>query len=230
MKEFLNANRKGLLAVLLAAVVLVGFRILGVLVYDTNDDAIMAGLSYGYYGLPEGNLVYIHPLLGRLLAGLQRTVPGVSWYLLMELGILFASMAALYSLVLDREEITWCIPALTVMTLFLTYALLFQIQYTKIAGCAAVAGILLLFRAVEKERKWYSYILGLLLAVSGYLLRDSAFFMILIPMSGVGVWYGIRYLKAGGKKKAAVLTGTFVLLFAICGSLMAVEKMMRDPQ
>ena len=102
MKEFLNANRKGLLAVLLAAVVLVGFRILGVLVYDTNDDAIMAGLSYGYYGLPEGNLVYIHPLLGRLLAGLQRTVPGVSWYLLMELGILFASMAALYSLVLDR--------------------------------------------------------------------------------------------------------------------------------
>lgn len=230
MKEFLNANRKGLLAVLLAAVVLVGFRILGVLVYDTNDDAIMAGLSYGYYGLPEGNLVYIHPLLGRLLAGLQRTVPGVSWYLLMELGILFASMAALYSLVLDREEMTWCIPALTVLTLFLTYALLFRIQYTKIAGCAAVAGILLLFRAVEKERKWYSYILGLLLAVSGYLLRDSAFFMILIPMSGVGVWYGIRYLKAGGKKKAAVLTGTFVLLFAVCGSLMAVEKMMRDPQ
>ena len=148
----------------------------------------------------------------------------------MELGILFASMAALYSLVLDREEMTWCIPALTVLTLFLTYALLFRIQYTKIAGCAAVAGILLLFRAVEKERKWYSYILGLLLAVSGYLLRDSAFFMILIPMSGVGVWYGIRYLKAGGKKKAAVLTGTFVLLFAVCGSLMAVEKMMRDPQ
>lgn len=229
MKELFRANRKGLLAVLLATVVLLGFRFLGVLVYDTNDDAIMAAISYGYYGLPEGNLVYIHPLLGGLLAALQRMVPGVSWYLLMELGILFVSMVALYSLVLDREESAWALPALTVLTVYLTYALLFRMQYTKIAGCAAAAGMLLLFRAVEKRRRWYAYLLGLLLAVSGFLLRDSAFFMVLIPLAGVGTWYGIRYLRAGERKQAAVLVGTFVLLFAICGGLMAGQRLTRDP-
>lgn len=229
MKKFLNANRRDLTAVLLAAAVLVGFRFLGVLVYDTNDDAIMAAISYGYYGQPEGNLVYIHPLLGVILAFLQRSVPGVSWYLMMELGLLFVAMAALYSLVLDRAEGAWTIPALTVLTVYFVYALLFRMQYTKIAGCAAAAGILLLYRAVEERRKWYAYCLGILLAAAGFLLRDDAFFMVLIPMAGVGVWYGVGYLRAKQWKQAASLVGAFMLLFSLCGGLMAGEVLGRDP-
>lgn len=229
MKRFLKANRKGLTAVMLAAAVMLAFRFLGVLVYDTNDDAIMAAISYGYYGQPEGMLVYIHPLLGGLLAAMQRTVPGVSWYLWMELGLLLVSMAALFRLVLDREEGAWALPALTVLAVYLVYGLLFRMQYTKIAGCAGAAGMLLLFRAVEERQGWASHALGLLLALSGFLLRDTAFFMVLIPMAGVGLWYLIRYLRAGEKKQALALIGTFLLLFALCGGLMAFDRLTRDP-
>ena len=64
-----------LLAFGLSLGLMAAFRLFGVLVYDTNDDAIMASLSYGYYGAPEGKLIYINPALGAVLAFLQRTVP-----------------------------------------------------------------------------------------------------------------------------------------------------------
>ena len=79
-------HRWAAVSLLAALAVLVGFKLLGVLVYDTNDDALMAGLSYGYYGAPEGKLIYINPILGELLAWLQSRVPALPWYYLVELG------------------------------------------------------------------------------------------------------------------------------------------------
>lgn len=96
-------HRWAAVSLLAALAVLVGFKLLGVLVYDTNDDALMAGLSYGYYGAPEGKLIYINPILGELLAWLQSRVPALPWYYLVELGLMAVTMAVYYYLVLDRQ-------------------------------------------------------------------------------------------------------------------------------
>ena len=129
-------HRWAAISLLAALAVLVGFKLLGVLVYDTNDDALMAGLSYGYYGAPEGKLIYINPILGELLAWLQSRVPALPWYYLVELGLMAVTMAVYYYLVLDRQGKRG-LPAVVLLTLVFAIALLTRVQYTKIAGAAS---------------------------------------------------------------------------------------------
>lgn len=132
-------RHKGLASFAGDLAVMAAFWLLGVLVYDTNDDTIMAGLVYGYYGSLQGLLVYIHPLLGKLLALLQRAILALPWYYLFELGLLTVTLAALFYLVVDRESAGKLL-ALTLIAAFYIYAVLFRLQYTKIAGGAAAAG------------------------------------------------------------------------------------------
>lgn len=213
-----------LLAFGLSLGLMAAFRLFGVLVYDTNDDAIMASLSYGYYGTPEGKLIYINPALGAVLAFLQRTVPSAPWYYLAELGILGLSMAALYWLILKERHLPEALPALAVLTVLLVQTELFRLQYTKISGCAAAAGMLLLFEAAQARRKWYGYLPGLLLALLGFCLRNTAFAMVLIPMAGVGLWQLAECWKRGEKKRIWAMVLSFCALFGICGGLVFAEN------
>ena len=224
MEPFWRKNQKLLLSLAMALGLVVLFKIFGVLVYETNDDTILASLSYGYYGTPQGLLVYIHPLMGQALALLQRAVPGISWYFLMELGLLWVSIAVFDRLILERFRGAQALPALAVLNLYCVYGMLFQLQYTKIAGAASIAGLLLLFWVAEENKGWGSWLLGLLLGLAGYCLRSDAFLMILIPLSGVGLAALVRDLKNRDFRRAGKLVGSVLLLFALCGGLMLAEQ------
>ena len=206
-----------------ALAVLVGFKLLGVLVYDTNDDALMAGLSYGYYGAPEGKLIYINPILGELLAWLQSRIPALPWYYLVELGLMAVTMAVYYYLVLDRQGKRG-LPAVVLLTLVFAIALLTRVQYTKIAGAASGAGVLLMLHCVREKKSWYTGLLGGLLALAGFLLRADAFFMVLIPLFGVGAALLWELLRKKECRRALGLCGAFLVLFALCGGGMLVQK------
>lgn len=222
MKQFLARNKKTLAALGLAFGVMAAFKLFCALLYETNDDTIMSAISYGYYGSPQAGLVYIHPLLGGIYALLQRMLPWGEWYLLGELGLLGLSMAALYRLALDRED---GIPAVGVLTVFYVGALLFRLQYTRIAGTAAAAGILVLFRALRERKGRAWLLLGFVLALGGFCLRSDAFFMVLIPLAGVGVAELLRRVRAGEKRQTAGLVVTFALLFTLCGGLLLRQKL-----
>ncbi len=209
-------HRWAAISLLAAMAVLVGFKALGVLVYDTNDDALMAALSYGYYGVPEGKLVYIHPWLGAVFAWLQTRVPALPWYYLFELGIMVLTMAAYYYLILDRQGVRG-FPAWVMLTLLFAIALLTRVQYTKIAGAAAGAGVLLMFHCFREKRRWYVGLAGALLAFAGFLLRSDAFFMVLVPLFGVGAVLLWELLRKKEIKGALGLCAAFLALFALCG-------------
>lgn len=211
-------NKEILLALGLTLGLMAAFKLFGVLVYDTNDDTIMASLSYGYYGVPEEKLIYIHPLLGTFMAALQRTMPAFPWYYLVELGILGLSITALYWMVLRRKEIKQVLPELAVLTVLLVQTMLFRLQYTKIAGCASAAGMLLMFQAAEDRRRWWGYLPGILLSLLGFCLRDTAFAMVMIPMVGVGMQLLLR-CRIKEEKRAGALALCFLSLFALCGLL-----------
>ena len=216
-------HRWAAVSLLAALAVLVGFKLLGVLVYDTNDDALMAGLSYGYYGAPEGKLIYINPILGELLAWLQSRVPALPWYYLVELGLMAVTMAVYYYLVLDRQGKRG-LPAVVLLTLVFAIALLTRVQYTKIAGAASGAGVLLMLHCVRERKSWYTGLLGGLLALAGFLLRADAFFMVLIPLFGVGAALLWELLRKKECRRALGLCGAFLVLFALCGGGMLVQK------
>lgn len=220
MHKFWTSYSKAILALGFSFGLMLLFKWLGVLVYDTNDDTIMAAISYGYYGVPQAGLVYIHPWLGALLAALQRAVPGLSWYLLMEMGILGISMAVLVRLYLEQTHGGQAVLGLTVFGLLFVYTMLFSLQYTKIAGISTASGILLLFYAVREGHGPGAYILGLLLALLGLCLRSAAFFMVLIPLAGVGAACLLSQLRQGGIRQGVKLVGVFAVLFALCGGLL----------
>lgn len=193
------------------------FKLFGVLVYDTNDDTIMASLSYGYYGVPEEKLIYIHPLLGTFMAALQRTVPAFPWYYLVELGILGLSITALYWMVLRKKEIKQVLPELAVLTVLLVQTMLFRLQYTKIAGCASAVGMLLMFQAAEDRRRW------------GLFTRNSSFAFRLLP-AGYGLRHGDDTYGRGWNAASASVSdqrrktrgGTcFVLPILVCSVRLA---------
>lgn len=215
---FWKRNKEILLALGLTLGLMVAFKLFGVLVYDTNDDTIMASLSYGYYGVPEGKLIYIHPLLGTFMAALQRTVPAFPWYYLVELGILGLSITALYWMVLRKKKIKQVLPEVAVLTVLLVQTMLFRLQYTKIAGCASAAGMLLMFQAAEDRRRWWGYLPGILLSLLGFCLRDTAFAMVMIPMVGVGMQLLLR-CRIKEEKRGGALVLCFLSLFALCGLL-----------
>ena len=218
-----KGHRWAVVSLLAALAVLVGFKLLGVLVYDTNDDAIMAGLSYGYYGTPEGKLIYISPLLGGLLAWLQGKVTALPWYYLFEMGMLAVTMAVYYYLVLDRQGKRG-LPAAAVLTRVFVFALLDRLQYTKIAGAAAGAGVLLMFHCFREKKKWYGGLLGAGLALAGFLLRPDAFFVVLIPLFGVGVVLLVELLRDKDTKRVLGLCGAFLTVFLLCGGGMLAQK------
>lgn len=220
VQKFWIKYNRAVLALGLSLGLMVLFRCFGVMVYDTNDDTIMAAVSYGYYGIPRAGLVYIHPWLGAALAALQRAIPGVSWYFLAELGILGLSMAVLFRLYLDRAGGWQAVPGLALLSLLFVYTMLFRLQYTKIAGCSAAAGALLLLYAVREARGIGTYLLGFLLALAGFCLRSAAFFMVLIPLAGVGAAGLLSDLRGGNGRRGLKLAGVFVLLFALCGGLL----------
>ena len=206
----------------LSLTVMLFFKLFFTAVYETNDDYIMGAISYGYYGMPQAGLIYVNPLLGEVYALLQKLIPGASWYYLGELTVLGLAMAALYRLAMERDD---CVPVLAVLTLFYVGGLLFGLQYTKIAGTASAAGILVLFWALREKKGWGTYLVGFLLALSGYCLRSDAFFMVLIPLAGVGAAELFRRLHSKEWRRALELVGTFAALFALCGGLMLGAKL-----
>lgn len=221
MSRLVKKYGKLLMALGLSFGVMLLFKLFFTAVYETNDDYIMGAISYGYYGSPQAGLIYIHPLLGEVYALLQRLIPGASWYYLGELTILGLAMAALYRMAMERDG---CVPVLAVLTLFYVGGLLFGLQYTKIAGTASAAGILVLFWALREKKSWGTYLAGFLLALSGYCLRSNAFFMVLIPLAGVGAAELFRRLHSKELRRAFGFVGTFAVLFALCGGLILGEK------
>lgn len=200
--------------------------------WETNDDAFLAGISYGYHGSYDSHLIYINTLYGRLLNCFQSLLPSLPWYLIVEYGILVGSIGALFYLVLERwRGWTGILPIAVFVAFFAGYFLGF-LQYTKVAGIASAAGILLLFHGVEKRKNWPVILAALLLSWLGFCLRKMEFLMLLAPLFGVGVyelWCLAREKEFGKIKKLFIV---FLVLFAGCACLEIVDWNVyrKDPQ
>lgn len=67
-------------------------------IYDINDDVAMRNVAAGVItGVPDAHLLHIKYLLGLVISGLYRTLPGWDWYGLVMIAImLFAFSMVLY--------------------------------------------------------------------------------------------------------------------------------------
>ncbi len=184
---------------------------------ETNDDMIMASFGYGYMtGAYSEFLVYINVLVGLAMKACLTVFPNVPWYTVFQVGLILASTAVFVYLVLWKFGWKEALLPLALLYCSFGYEVLSSLQFTKTAGIAVIAGLLLLFYALEHRGKWYTYLFGIFLTFAGSLYRFGVFEMLLLfafPVGFAMVWKQLR------QRQWLKILGTFapfVLVIALC--------------
>lgn len=162
--------------------------------FESNDDYILMHLADGAYGFNEFRLVYINIGLGLLFKLLYSLVPAIQWYTVLQYVFLYMSFTLMCFVLVRRWK---PMPALICfLSLLLFYGLdaYVCIHYTKTASLLTVAGLMLMFHALEREEK-VLLVPGFVLALLGMMYRNMQFFA-----CGVIVCFVVIELLAGERK------------------------------
>ena len=126
-------------------------------IYDINDDVAMRNVAAGVItGVPDAHLLHIKYLLGLLISGLYRLTPGLDWYGLVLIGIIWFSFSMiLYRGLVERKGILWKLAyALLALCLFTSMGVqhIAAFQWTTAAAIPGAAGIYLFYTVKTRER------------------------------------------------------------------------------
>ena len=181
--------------------------------YETDDDQFMLGLVSGATdGQPTDRLIYIGLAVGRPLMLLYRRWPGVPWYPLAEYATVFAAFTGIAYAFLRRDRARGLF--LTAMLLggfgFSCYT---RMQFTRVAGCAAAAGGLMLLDALsDRKARPLEALFGAILLLLGSAFRYNMAWLTLAAMSALGLCALIVQLK---KKRVRVVVREVAALAAV---------------
>lgn len=205
------------------------------IVYEINDDVAMRNVAAGVItGEPDAHLMFVKYLLGLVIAGLYRAIPGFDWYGITMIGtILFSFAMVLYRGFVSAKSALWKASYTGLVLLFFTCVGLQHIvafQFTVVAAFAGAAGIFLFYTA-ESEDKFQIVLeegISVFLLLLCLLVRESVFIMVL-PMAALCFW--AKYGTFDFKKKFPVVLKHLavpITLFAGIVLIMGVEKVAYD--
>ena len=203
--------------------------------YDINDDVAMRNVAAGVItGTPDAHLIFVKYVLGLVISGLYRALPGWDWYGIVMIGIvLFCLVVILYRGLVEKRALLWkAFYTVAAFLLFTCIALrhIAIFQWTVTAAFAGVAGVFLFYTSETEDRfqnlceEGVSVFL-LLLCLS---VRASVFLMVL-PAAALCFWwkYGsFQWKKLRGGKWPFGLRHWGVLLALVlgCASILGIEK------
>lgn len=199
--------------------ILVFFALIQNITFETNDDNGMARMIYGmgtsYY---DTHLVYINILAGKVMKLFLLLFPNVPWYPILQCALILISFFAVIYLFISKFGIKKSLFPTFLLAFFFVQEFLLKLQFSKTAGIAAIAGILLIFDAVAPDAtgKIWKLVLGGLLTIAGSLYRFNAFLMILPPMLGIGICLVWKPLLRKDWKQILFICLPFVIVFGTC--------------
>jgi hypothetical protein len=180
---------------LILSALLVGSLVLGVLAaltprFETNDDAGMNVIAAGRYLVdqPDEHLLFSNVLIGCGLKQLYQAAPNIPWYG----GYLFVtaslSLMAICFACLRQDRTEWHVGLVAAYLWFAGIPALTQLQFTRVAFLATLAGLLLLAGAIRGTgaalQKWCA----IPFLVAGSLIRFDAFLLACVVLSPVISW------------------------------------------
>ena len=163
--------------------------------YAANDDTTMACIAKGcMFGAPDSHVVYIHFVLGQLLAWLYGVMGGVEWYTLFMLACQVVAVTVVAERVIEtqREGFGLWLSLIAIYLLYINFTQ--NLTFTKVAGLLATAGVL----TILKQGNWWPKVGGALLFLLAALLRfDAAMFtgvatLLLFPFVVSGSGFDLR--------------------------------------
>lgn len=148
--------------------------------YNTNDDIGMKLIVEGKFS-PEtsssGLTMFSNIILGNILAFLNRTIPIVSWYDILILGVPILSCVAVLSVLWSRKKLIFFI-SIILFSLFYILRIFVIIQFSITAMVAAGTGIFLIIYSVirpkNKSNFKFTILIGVAFIIIGTLVRLEA--------------------------------------------------------
>lgn len=213
-----NRNRALGASLLITLWAAFAFFVIQSVTFETNDDSSMARMAYGMLGEYEPHLVHINVLVGYCLRFALTLFPNIPWYTVFQCGLVLISFFVILYLILNRLGIKQGLLPVAVFLIFFGTEYFLKLQFSKTAGIASMAGLLLIFDAAssyEKGRAW-RYLLGGFLTVAGSMYRFNVFCMMLIPLFGVGLFHISDPIRNRDWKALARLCIPVIVVFAVC--------------
>lgn len=187
--------------------------------FESNDDNSMARMAYGMIGEYETHLVFINVFVGQCLKLMLTLFPGIPWYTVFQLCLVWISFFTIVYLIFKRFGIKGGL--LPVFLLIAGYGIQFfvKIQFSKTAGISTLAGVLLLFDGVNTEERFARirrFVAAGVLTIAGSMYRFNLFGMILLALCGVGVGLVWKPLIQKNWKRLLQICLPFVVVFGLC--------------
>lgn len=230
---------KGLATLIAGAVVLLLFCTVYQPHWETNDDFWLGNLASGALGESSNFLVFVHHGLGTLLQLLYGIIPEISWIGVIWMAVVILSLTAVLwvfweNLGSKKGSLVW----LGILFGF-GHCFLFQVNFTRVAAAALIAGYLLIFQGLKGKKLW-EILWGMALCWTGYMVRYDMFLPITALAGGIGLaelFQGMKLPLQAGKIAGRVKASksyfiVFLLLFLGAGLLNFSEQRFvnSDPQ
>lgn len=211
------SNSTLLLSVLINVIVFIVIQICFEPRFETNDDNYMASILYGASGEYSSRLVFVNIVIGKILKTLLQLIPGVYWYTIFHYAVMFAAFVVIFYVLFEVLGIRLGMLMNGILSIFFVYEAYVYIQFSKTAGISVVAGMILIFYALEKDEKYAGELLAAItLILLGSMIRFSVFEMLLVVFFGVGLFQCVKELKQSNLRKIGKYVAWFVCVFIIC--------------
>jgi hypothetical protein len=186
--------------------------------FTTNDDAGMRMIvqGVGFALTPDAHLCYSHLLLGQFLKSAYAMVPGIPWYGLFHLGVLFLAEWAVLSAILGRDPSKTKILLFACVYGYASVATALQLNFTTTSVVAFLGGVFLLVRGeglTDRPLKRGEIWLGSLCLIASFLSRPTAFFFSALAC----LPYFFFRLRGTFRGRPARHIAFFLLLLAMAG-------------
>lgn len=212
-------NSKLLLALLINGFVLLLVLLFCDMKYEVSDDFIMSTIMSGVYtGHPNPHMIFINIVLGYILAPLYKIFPGISWYFLLQVLIIFVSSIVVTFALLEKAGKVKGVLLSVILLLFFANDMYILMQFTKTAMFAVLSGSWLFLDALFYEKNRWRALIGGALCVIGTMVRFYVIYLaggFLIFIIGYEVVMMIRAQsdrRIARKKLGRIVIGGCVLI------------------
>jgi hypothetical protein len=201
------------------SLLLVGSLVLGVVLaltprYETNDDAGMnlVAAGRGFVDRPDEHLLYSNVVIGLALKTLYQAAPSVPWYGGLWFLTACVSLTAICFACLHNASSEWTVGLLGAFLWFAGIPDLTQLQFTRIAFLAGLAGLLLLVSGIKTSGATWQHWFAIPLLLVGELIRFDAVRLMCVVLLPAILWMLWRCRSEKNARRAVAVLASCLLV------------------
>lgn len=146
--------------------------------YEVSDDFVMATIMSGAYGNePNPQMIFVNVIIGYLLLPFYKLFPGISWYFVAQILLIFVSSSTVTYFLLEKLDKERSFLLSVMFVLFFVNDAYILVQFTKTGMLGVMSGGLLFVWALFERQSIWKVLFGAVLCLAGTLARFSTIYL-----------------------------------------------------